>query len=43
MLFCESVITGSNKKRLRQALEPGITLMRLTGMACCEGMAFVSN
>ena len=43
MLFCESVITGSNKKRLRQLLEPRMALIRLTEMACCEGMAFVSN
>ena len=43
MLFRESVITGSNKSLLQQLLEPGIVLLRLTRMACCEGMAFVSN
>ena len=37
MLFCESVITGSNKSLLQQLLEPGLVLLRLTRMACCEG------
>ena len=43
MLFCESVITGSNKCFLQQILEPGLRLSRLNKMACCEGIAFVSN
>src|SRR5258708_2565658 len=37
MLFCEPVITGSNKCLPCQLLEPGLVLLRLTGMACCEG------